>query len=65
VRYVVDGAPYQSLFAGDIDRLMPPNDVAAIEVYSGTNTPAEFQAPGNSSCTVIVMWSKFKVKKDR
>ena len=46
VRYVVDGSPYQSLFAGDIDRLMPPHDVAAIEVYSGSSTPAEFQAAG-------------------
>ena len=65
VNYVVDGAPYKSLFAGDVDRLMPPNDVAAIEVYSGSSTPAEFQTPGNSSCTTIVMWSRFKVKKDR
>lgn len=65
VNYVVDGSPYKSLFAGDIDRLMPPNDVAAVEVYTGSSTPAEFQTPGNSSCTTIVMWSKFKVKKDR
>jgi hypothetical protein len=65
VNYVVDGSPYKSLFAGDVDRLMPPNDVAAIEVYTGSNTPAEFQSPGNSSCTTIVMWSKFKVRKDR
>jgi hypothetical protein len=65
VRYVVDGSPYQSMYPGDIDRLMPPHDVAAIEVYSGSSTPAEFQAAGNSSCTTIIMWSRFKVKKDR
>ena len=65
VNYVVDGSPYKSLFAGDVDRLMPPNDVAAIEVYTGSSTPAEFQTPGSSSCTTIVMWSKFKVKRDR
>lgn len=65
VNYVVDGAPYKSLYAGDVDRLMPPNDVAAIEVYSGSGTPAEFQSPGTSSCTTIVMWSRFKTKKDR
>ncbi|HUQ84610.1 MAG TPA: carboxypeptidase regulatory-like domain-containing protein [Gemmatimonadaceae bacterium] len=65
VRYVVDGSPYQSMFPGDIDRLMPPHDVGAIEVYSGSSTPAEFQAPGQSSCTTVVMWSKFKMKKDR
>ncbi len=65
VNYVVDGAPYKSLFAGDVDRLMPPGDVAAIEVYTGSSTPAQFQTPGSSSCTTIVMWSKFKVRKDR
>jgi hypothetical protein len=65
VRYVVDGSPYQSMFPGDIDRLMPAHDVAAIEVYSGSSTPAEFQSAGHSSCTTIVMWSRFKVRKDR
>ena len=65
VRYVVDGSPYQSLFAGDVDRVMPPHDVAAIEVYTGANTPAEFQAAGSSSCTTIVMWSRFKVRKEK
>ncbi|MDF2773606.1 MAG: TonB-dependent receptor plug [Geminicoccaceae bacterium] len=65
VRYVVDGSPYQALFAGDIDRMMPPHEVAAIEVYTGSNTPVEFQSPGGSSCTTIVMWSRFKVKRDR
>jgi len=64
VNYVVDGSPYKSLFAGDVDRLMPPNDVAAIEVYTGSSTPAEFQTPGSSSCTTIVMWSKFKTKRN-
>lgn len=65
VRYVVDGSPYQSMFPGDVDRLIPPHDLAAVEVYTGSNTPAEFQGAGFSSCTTIVMWSKFKFKKDR
>jgi len=65
VNYVVDGAPYKALYPGDVDRLMPPADVGAIEVYTGSSTPAEFQQAGSSSCTTIVMWSRFKVKKDR
>ena len=63
VRYVVDGSPYQSLFPGDVDRIMPPHDLAAVEVYTGSNTPAEFQGAGSSSCTTVVMWSKFKFRK--
>jgi len=65
MNFVVDGAPYKALYPGDVDRLRPPGDVAAIEVYTGSSTPAEFQQAGSSSCTTIVMWSKFKVKKDR
>jgi len=65
VNYVVDGAPYKSLYAGDVDRLMPPSDLAAIEVYTGSSTPPEFQQAGSSSCTTIVMWSKFKTKRDK
>ena len=64
VRYVLDGTSYQSIFPGDIDRMMPPMDVAAVEVYTPSSVPAQFQQVGSGSgCTVIVMWSKFKLGK--
>ena len=62
VTFVLDGVTWKSVFPGDIDRMMPPQELAAMEVYSGTSAPAEFQAPGGSSCTVIVMWSKSRVQ---
>ena len=58
VKYYVDGAVFEAIFPGDVDRLVPPWEIAAIEVYTGTSTPAQFQAPGSSSCAAIVIWTK-------
>jgi hypothetical protein len=58
VKYYVDGAPWEAIFAGDVDRLLPTWEIAAIEVYNGANTPMQFQAPGMSNCASIVIWSK-------
>ncbi|MGQ0639305.1 MAG: carboxypeptidase regulatory-like domain-containing protein [Gemmatimonadaceae bacterium] len=58
VKYYVDGAPWEAIFAGDVDRVLPPWEVAAIEVYNGANTPMQFQAPGASNCASVVIWSK-------
>lgn len=62
VRYFVDGSPWESLFPGDVDRLVPPWEIAAMEVYNGAAVPAQFQMAGNSSCAAIVIWSKTRVE---
>ncbi len=42
---------------GNIDQLVSPRDVRAVEVYSrNANTPAQFQALGG--CGAIVIWTK-------
>jgi hypothetical protein len=61
VRYWVDGAMWEAVFPGDVDRLMPPWEIGAMEVYNGSSVPAPFQMAGNSSCTAIVIWSKFRL----
>lgn len=63
VKYYVDGAPWDAIFAGDVDRLLPTWEIAAIEVYNGSNTPMQFQAPGSSGCASIVIWSKTRTGK--
>lgn len=63
VRYYIDGAPFEAVFPGDIDRMMPPNEIAAVEVYNGISVPAQFQAAGQSSCAAIVIWSKTRVDR--
>ena len=63
VKYFVDGAPFEAVFPGDVDRILPPNEIAAIEVYNGISVPAQFQMAGQSSCAAIVMWSKTRVDR--
>jgi len=63
VRYFIDGAPFEAVFPGDIDRMMPPNEIAAVEVYNGISVPAQFQSAGQSSCAAIVVWSKTRVDR--
>lgn len=65
VMYYVDGAPWEAIFAGDVDRLLPTWEIAAVEVYNGSNTPMQFQAPGKSGCASIVIWSKTRTGGNR
>jgi hypothetical protein len=60
----VDGAKWQQLEPGDLDTFVRPDEVAAVEVYSGTSMPAEFSSPGQS-CTSIVVWTKTRVQSRR
>jgi hypothetical protein len=62
VRYMIDGAPWEAIYPGDLDRIMPPWNVGAIEVYHGATVPSQFTTAGNSSCAVIVIWSKQRVE---
>jgi hypothetical protein len=62
VSYVIDGVPQQfGLETQDFNDYMHPDEVSAMEVYSPSEAPAQFQVGGNSSCEVIVIWTKTKV----
>jgi hypothetical protein len=63
VRYWLDGAPFDAVFPGDVDRMMPPHDIAAIEVYNGSTVPIQFTNANSSNCAVIVIWSKYKASQ--
>jgi hypothetical protein len=63
VMFVVDGSPFQQMSPGDIDNYIRPEDVGAVEVYSGSNTPMEFQQSGMGGCLYIIIWTKFKLDR--
>jgi hypothetical protein len=62
VHYVIDGSPWEALYPGDLDRLIPPWDIGAIEVYHATSVPIQFSQAGKSGCVTIVIWSKQKLE---
>jgi len=59
----LDGTMWQQMEPGDIDDFVKPHEVGAIEVYSPTNTPAEFQ--GRGGCVTIVAWTHRKLERRR
>ena len=63
VQFFVDGTLYRMVYPGDLDRMMPPSEVGAIEVYAGSAAPLEFQVAGSSGCTTVLMWSKFRMNQ--
>lgn len=61
VAYYIDGSPFLSL-GDDIDQIVRPEDIAAIEVYkSSAETPMQFQGADGGPCGTIVIWTKRRV----
>ena len=65
VMFWVDGSPWQQQFPGDLDTFVRPEEIAAIEVYNGVTTPAQFTSAGQSSCTTIVIWTERRISRKR
>lgn len=60
----VDGTMWQQMEPGDIDDFVKPHELAAIEVYSPTSTPAEYQSRG-ANCSTIVAWTQRRLDRKR
>ena len=60
VKFWLDGNPYDPVFPGDIDRMIPPYEIAAVEVYNGSTVPIQFSNANSSNCGVVVIWSKYR-----
>ena len=61
VQYFVDDMPWQSAEPGDVNQFVNPSEVVAVEVYQGSNVPAQYSR-GSGGCTTIVIWTKFKIR---
>lgn len=64
VTIYVDGAAWQQITPGDLDDYVRPQEIAAVEVYSGQLAPAQFSTPG-SACSAVVVWTKSRVLQAR
>jgi len=62
VTIFVDGAMWQQITPGDLDSFVRPQEVAAIEVYSGPQVPPQFTTLGQT-CSAVVVWTKTRVLK--
>ena len=64
VTMYVDGAQWQQIEPGDLDSFVQPNEVAAVEVYSGASVPVQFSTVGQG-CAAVVVWTKTRVLRRR
>jgi hypothetical protein len=60
----VDGTPWQQMEPGDIDDFLKPYELAAVEVYNPSTTPAEYSGLGGG-CTTIVGWTHRRLERRR
>jgi hypothetical protein len=61
VRYVLDGVLFQEV-GGDIEKLVRPSDIEALEMYNPSTVPGEFAAASRGRCSVLVVWTKQRVR---
>lgn len=61
VRYILDGVYYQEL-GGDIEKLVRPADVEALEMYNPTSVPGEFADASRGKCSVLVLWTNHMIR---
>lgn len=59
---VVDGVHQESEIPGDLDDIVLPQHVAAVEVYRGSAVPAQFENGLTRGCATIVVWTRTRVK---
>lgn len=60
----LDGTMWTQMQPGDIDQFVKPYELGAIEVYSPTTTPAEYQQAGKS-CSTIIAWTLRRLDRKR
>jgi hypothetical protein len=65
VNFWVDGTPYPEMTPGDISDYVQPSELVAVEIYHGTETPAQYQTSGQTGCATVVAWTVARVRPDK
>ena len=61
VQYFLDDMPWMSATPGDINQFVNGSEVVGVEVYAGPGAPAQYTR-GMQDCTIVVLWTKFKIR---
>ncbi len=61
VNFYVDGTRWTEMSPGDVSTFVNPSELVAVEIYHGSETPAQYTAPGMSSCATVVAWTVARV----
>ena len=61
----MEGSPGGGGMQTPLDGFITPNEIEAIEVYTGSFTPQEFQtmtSRSNDRCSAVVIWTRWKLR---
>ena len=61
-KLVIDGVPWNIYRPEDWNDVIDASEVAALEIYSGSSAPPEFDMGRQHGCLTIVIWSKPRVQ---
>jgi hypothetical protein len=61
-KLVIDGVPWNINRAEDFNDVIDATEISALEIYSGSSVPAEFDLGSKHGCLTIVIWSKPRVQ---
>jgi hypothetical protein len=62
ITYIVDGLVWQNAAGGDIEQFIRPAEIEALELYTTATVPGEFVVAGKGKCSVLVLWTKLKIR---
>ena len=64
VNFYVDNTKWTEVTPGDIDTFVRPDELVAVEIYHGSETPPQYTTPGMSSCATVVAWTRARIHSD-
>jgi hypothetical protein len=59
----IDGVQWRESQTGELDQSLPVDQVMAVETYSSSSAPMEFQSAGQTACAVVVVWTNRTVRR--